>query len=70
MRGGQVKHEHWELVIDGKLADRFHAWDIDADIQAKQLSEAAPLLTVHLYEGWYWERKPVSMWRKGKRVKA
>ena len=65
-----MKRKKWELVIQGHMADRFYAWDIDADIQAKQLSEAAPLLAVHLYAGWYWERRLVSMWRKGKRVKA
>lgn len=65
-----MKRKKWELVIQGQLADRFYAWDIDADIQAKQLSEAAPLLTVRLCKGWYWEREIVSTWKKGRRVKA
>lgn len=65
-----MKHEHWELVIDGKLANRFKDWDIDADVHARQLSMWAPLLTVELYEGCYSDRKLDSTWRKGKKVKA
>lgn len=65
-----MKHEHWELVIDGKLANRFKDWDIDADVNARQLSQWAPLLTVELYEGWRNEAKLVSTWRKGMKVKA
>lgn len=64
-----MKHEHWELVIDGKVASRIKEWDIDAEVHARTLSMWAPLLTVELYEGWY-DRKLVSTWRKGKKVKA
>ena len=65
-----MKHEHWELVIDGKVASRIKEWDIDADVHARQLSMWAPLLDVELYEGWNHERKLVSTWRKGMKVRA
>ena len=64
-----MKHEHWELVIDGKVASRIKEWGIDAEVHARQLSMWAPLLAVELYEGWNHEVKLVSTWRKGKRVK-
>lgn len=65
-----MKHEHWELVIDGKLANRFKDWEIDAEMRAANLSYAAPLLTVELYEVLDLGAKLVSTWRKGKKVKA
>ena len=65
-----MKREHWELVIDGKLANRFKDWDIDAEVHAQHLSMWAPLLTVQLFEGWNNDQKLVSTWRKGKKVKA
>lgn len=65
-----MKHEHWELVIDGKVASRIKEWDIDADVHARQLSMWAPLLTVQLFEGWNNDQKLISTWRKGKKVKV
>ena len=65
-----MKHDHWELVIDGKVADSFPAWEVDAAFHAKQLSVQGPLLTVELYQGNGEGRKLVSTWRKGKRVKV
>lgn len=63
-----MKREHWELVIDGKLANRFKDWDIDAESRARNLSWAAPLLTVELYEVAQLGAKLRSTWKKGKRV--
>lgn len=65
-----MKHGHWELVIDGKVADSFSAWELDAYFHAKQLSVQGPLLTVELYQGNGDGRKLVSTWRKGKKVKS
>ena len=65
-----MKHEHWELVIDGKLANRFKDWDIDAEMRARNLSYCAPLLEVELYAVLDLGSKLVSTWRKGKKVKA
>jgi len=64
-----MKRKKWELVCEGALAERMEVYEIDAQYSAQQLSLWAPLLTVELYEGCYSDRKLVSTWRKGKKVK-
>ena len=65
-----MKHQVWELVVGGKMANRFKDWDIDAESRARNLSYCAPLLEVELYEVLDLGAKLRSTWRKGKKVNA
>ena len=65
-----MKRKKWELVCEGKLAERMEVCEIDAEYSAQQLSKWAPLLTVELFEVLDLGAKLMSTWRKGKKVKA
>lgn len=65
-----MKRKKWELVCDGKLAERMEVYEIDAEYSAQQLSKWAPLLKVQLYEIGPIGAVMVSTWRKGKKVKV
>ena len=65
-----MKRKNWEIIIAGKLADRYRAPTSFAEAHAAESSRLAPKLTVVLREGWGNNTKFVSTLRKGNKVKA